>query len=191
MEADPDRVARWRERLGAYAGLTVGLTWQGNLNNPGGAARAVPLARLKPLFEVPGVRFVSLQKGSGSEQARSLPASVPLIDFTAEMDEGSGAFVDTAAVIRNLDLVIAIDTAVAHLAGAMGVPTWLALAIMPHWTWLLGRSDSPWYPTMRLFRQRKPGDWQGVFEDMQSALGERVRDLSQPRRITRKRGKRK
>jgi len=172
LEADPQRVARWRERLGSFAGLTVGLAWQGNPDHPDDSTRSVPLARLMPLFDVPGVRWVSLQKGIGAEQIRALPRAVPIVDFTAEMDESGGAFMDTAAVIGSLDLVISADTAVAHLAGAMGVKTWLALAAAPDWRWLLGRDDSPWYPTMRLFRQTQPGDWDSVATAMASTLTE-------------------
>jgi hypothetical protein len=177
LAADPQRVGRWRERLGPFAGLTVGLAWQGNPDHPDDSTRSVPLARLAPLFQVPGVRFVSLQKGAGSEQIRAMPSPVPIVDFTAELDEGSGAFMDTAAVISCLDLVVSADTSVAHLAGGLGVRTWLALAAAPDWRWLLDRSDSPWYPTARLFRQPQPGDWDAVAAAMASALAELAKDV--------------
>jgi tetratricopeptide (TPR) repeat protein len=178
LTADPERVVRWRERLGSGPGLTVGLAWQGNPDHPDDSTRSVPLARLLPLFDVPGVRWVSLQKGIGAEQIRALSRPVPLVDFTAELDEGCGAFMDTAAVIANLDLVISADTAVAHLAGALGVKTWLALAAVPDWRWLLDRTDSPWYPTMRLFRQARAGDWDSVAAAMADALAELAKDVS-------------
>ena len=99
------------------------------------------------------------------------------------MDEAAGTFMDTAAVMQNLDLVVSADTAVAHLVGALGVPTWLALSDRPNWRWLLGRDDSPWYPTLRLFRQGRPGDWAGVFERMAQALRPLVFDADRRRQV--------
>ena len=126
---------------------------------------------------VPGVRLVSLQKGHGAEQLRGV--GFPVVDLGDRLDETSGPFMDTAAVMKNLDLVITSDTAIPHLAGALGVPVWLALCFSPHGTWLLGREDSPWYPSMRLFRQPRPGDWADVFERM---AGELRRLAATPRR---------
>jgi hypothetical protein len=123
------------------------------------------------LAQVPGVRLVSLQKGPGAEQLAEIREHVVVTDVGSLLHD----FSDTAAVIRNLDLVIACDTAVAHLAGALGTAVWLALPFVPDWRWLLDRSDSPWYPTMRLFRQKQPGDWQGVFAEICQALRERLR----------------
>src|SRR5204862_4200969 len=100
----------------------------------------------------------------GLDQLRKLGADFPVMDLGSRLDEGTGAFMDTAAVMKNLDLVISSDTAIPHLAGALGVPVWVALPLVPDWRWLLGREDSPWYPTMRLFRQTERGDWTGVFE---------------------------
>src|SRR5207244_11493148 len=97
----------------------------------------------------------------------------PVVELGRRLDETSGAFMDTAAVMKNLDLVIAPDTAIAHLAGALGVPVWLALSFVPDWRWLLQREDSPWYPSMRIFRQTEPGDWNGVFDRMAKELSER------------------
>lgn len=180
LHADPEREARWRERLGRQAGLRVGLAWQGNPDHPDDASRSIPLARLQPLLDVPGVRFVSLQKKDGAAQIRKLPDPRRIEDFTAELDEGCGAFMDTAAVIANLDLVVSADTAVAHLAAGLGVPTWLALATACDWRWLLDRTDSPWYPSVRLFRQPRPGDWDGVAADMAAALAELSKTVPPP-----------
>jgi hypothetical protein len=116
------------------------------------------------------VKLISLQKGPGSEQLRELGGRFDVMDLADELD-ASGPFLDTAAVMANLDVVVSIDSALAHLAGAMGAPAWLALAFTPDWRWLLGRDDSPWYPTLRLFRQDAPGAWAGVFERIAAELG--------------------
>jgi hypothetical protein len=116
---------------------------------------------------VEGVKLISLQKGPGTEQ---LAIRKDVIDFGNRLDEATGPFMDSAAIMQSLDLVICSDTAVAHLAGALGVPVWLALPVVPDWRWLLQRSDSPWYPSMRLFRQTRRGDWGEVFEQMAGEL---------------------
>jgi len=126
------------------------------------------------------VRLFSLQKGPGTEQLTSTAAHLGIVDLGSRLDEGTGAFMETAAVLRSLDLVIACDTALAHLAGALGVPVWLALPIVPDWRWLLNRDDSPWYPRHRLFRQTKPSDWDGVFERMMTELGQRAKQRPEP-----------
>jgi ADP-heptose:LPS heptosyltransferase len=122
--------------------------------------------------------LISLQKGSGESKVQGSKSNVDddgaIVDL-GELDTHRGAFMDTAAIMMNLDLVITSDTSVAHLAGALGVPVWVALPFVPDWRWLLDRSDSPWYPTMRLFRQKRIGDWAGVFEEIRAALAERVR----------------
>jgi hypothetical protein len=121
-----------------------------------------------PLADIPTVRLISLQKGGGAEQLAQSP--LPVLDLGHELDETSGAFMDTAAVMMNVDLVITSDTALAHLAGALAVPVWVALPFAPDWRWMLDRDDSPWYPTMRLFRQQKPGDWDEVFQRIAGEL---------------------
>ena len=105
----------------------------------------------------------------------SLTRRVGVVDFGEELDAEHGAFMDTAAIMMNLDLVITSDTSVAHLAGALGVPVWVALPFVPDWRWMLERSDSPWYPTMRLFRQKMRGDWAGVFQEIEAVLQEKIR----------------
>jgi hypothetical protein len=126
------------------------------------------LAQLAPLAQVPGVRFFSLQIGEAAAEAKikTPPAGMELVDWTNELKD----FADTAALIANLDLVIAVDTAVAHLAGAMGKPVWTLLPFVAEWRWLLDRQDSPWYPSMRLFRQSSRGDWDSVVARVADAL---------------------
>jgi hypothetical protein len=124
------------------------------------------LAKLAPLGQAPGVRFFSLQKGEAAAEAKTPPAGMELTDWTEELKD----FADTAALIANLDLVIAVDTAVVHLAGAMGKPVWTLLPYVPDWRWLLQRQDSPWYPSMRLFRHPSRGDWDSVITRVAEAL---------------------
>ena len=131
------------------------------------------MAQFAPLARLPGVRLISLQKGFGSEQIAAV--DFPVLDLSDRLDEAAGPFMDTAAVIRNLDLVVTADTAIAHLAGALGAPVWLALQLSPDWRWLLGRDDSPWYPTMRLFRQTTFGQWPDVFERIAEAAARHCR----------------
>jgi hypothetical protein len=132
----------------------------------------MPLAALAPLAGVAGARLISLQKGEGEEQLSSLPPSMRVETLGADFDAGADAFVDTAAAMTCLDLIITCDTSVAHLAGALAVPVWVALKSEAEWRWLTGRTDSPWYPTMRLFRQSRRGVWSDVFEAMAGELAE-------------------
>ena len=162
LRADPDLVEAWRARLAADGGpstmLRVGLAWAGRSTYKADRDRSVSLSALAPLAEVKGVRFHSLQKGEPARQARTPPPGMNLVDLTDELKD----FADTAALIANLDLVVSVDTAVVHLAGAMARPVWTLIPSVPDWRWLLDREDSPWYPTMRLFRQTARGDWGGV-----------------------------
>ncbi len=173
---DPAAVVRWRDRLAAEAGadaVCVGLAWAGNPAHGNDHNRSLPSARtaslLAPLLATPDARFVSLQVGEASGAAVAL-ASEGLIDWTAEL----GDFTDTAALIEALDLVISVDTAVAHLAGALARPIWLLVPAIPEWRWLIERDDSPWYPTLRLFRQPVAGDWPGVIDRVAASLAEFV-----------------
>jgi tetratricopeptide (TPR) repeat protein len=163
LAAAPDLVEHWRRELSSVGGFRVGIAWQGNPAYSADRLRSVPLTHFTRLARLDGVRLISLQKGPGTEQLAALPTDCPVLDLGARLDETSGAFMDTAAAMANLDLVVTSDTAVPHLAGALAVPTWVALPLVPDWRWLLGREDSPWYPTMRLFRQREAGDWDEVF----------------------------
>jgi hypothetical protein len=142
----------------------VGLAWQGRPQYLGDRYRSIPLTTYAPLGGVRGVRLYSLQFGAGLEQLASAP--MPIVDLGEQL----GDFHQTAAIVSHLDLVITSDTATAHLAGAVGVPVWVALSLVPDWRWLLERADSPWYPTMRLYRQRRPGDWPEVFGRIASDL---------------------
>jgi tetratricopeptide (TPR) repeat protein len=175
LTAELERTARWMQRLGELPGRRVGIAWQGN---PAvekliwARGRSVPLAALEPLAQLGGVSLVSLQKGAGVEQLRDLPFAGRIIDLSADLDRGPDAFLDTAAVMAGLDLIISCDTSIAHLAGALGRPVWTVLAASPEWRWGLERSDSPWYPTMRLFRQTSDGDWNTVVAAITTALQE-------------------
>ncbi len=170
VHPDPARVEKWRKALAPLPGLKLGIGWQGDPGYAGDARRSIPLAAFTPLARLPDVSLISLQKGPGRQQFTGLPADVSLTDLGPQLDEDGGAFTDTAAVLQSLDLVITSDTALAHVAGATGRPVWLALPHMPDWRWMRGRDDSPWYPTMRLFRQPTPGDWDGVFAAIATAL---------------------
>jgi hypothetical protein len=163
-------IAHWREQLAHLDGFRIGINWCGRPDNPAESLRAIPLTCFEPLARLPGVRLVSLQKGPGANQLNELGARFPVIDLGADLDTTAGAFMDTAALMMSLDLVITSDTSIAHLAGALGVPVWVALPFGSEWRWLLDRADSPWYPTMRLFRQTTWGDWGGVFRQLAAAV---------------------
>ncbi|WP_158929368.1 tetratricopeptide repeat protein [Acidisphaera sp. S103] len=164
--AEPDRVAHWRGRIGA-GGLRIGINWQGFPGRFEDKGRSFPLALFEPLAAVPNVRLISLQKGEAEAQIVAAGFPVETLDG---LDSGPDAFLDTAAVMASLDLIVTSDTSIAHLAGALGRPVWVALRFVPDWRWMLDRADSPWYPTMRLFRQSRHGDWAPVFAAMAQAL---------------------
>jgi tetratricopeptide (TPR) repeat protein len=166
LHAEPDVVVQWRQHLEALDGFKIGITWQGDPRNGNDRTRSIPLERFAPLALLKGVRLISLQKGFGREQLPAFVSRFPITDLGERLDETTDGFVETPAVMRALDLVIAPDTGVAHLAGGLGVPVWMALAFVPDWRWLLHREDTPWYPTMRLFRQARRGDWDSVFARM-------------------------
>jgi Flp pilus assembly protein TadD len=170
--ADPVLVEQWRPELTALRGFKIGIAWQGS----GGPKdpRSIPVREFAPLAAVPGVRLVSLQKGPGSEQLAALAEHWPVTDLNGRLDEVTGAFMDTAAVMQHLDLVVTCDTSIVHLAGALGVPVWVALKNVPEWRFLLKREDSPWYPTMRLFRQEQRGEWGPVFQRIAQAVLQRL-----------------
>lgn len=166
LRADPARVAVWRERLAAGEGLRVGLVWAGNPRFPGDDQRSPRLAGLRGLLDVPGCRFHGLQMGPG--RADLTQAALP--DGFSDLAPEIADFADTAAIMANLDLVVSSCTGPAHLAGALGVPLWLALPLSADWRWMADRDDSPWYPTARLFRQPTPGDWRSVAGRMAAEL---------------------
>jgi|HubBroStandDraft_1064217.scaffolds.fasta_scaffold00373_22 Tfp pilus assembly protein PilF len=173
LAADRAASAAWHRRLAPLGGVRVGLVWAGGARPnqpelaPVDARRSLALAGLTPLAGIPGATFISLQKGDPAAQAARPPEGMVLHDFTGELED----FADTAALIEALDLVISVDTAVAHLAGAMGKPVWLLNRFDTCWRWLLERDDSPWYPSLRLFRQRRAGDWADVLDRVSAALG--------------------
>jgi cytochrome c-type biogenesis protein CcmH/NrfG len=168
--ADPALVEHWRRVLAEIPGFKVGIAWQVNPNHPDARHCSIPLEQFVGLARLPGVGLINLQKGSDSGRSAPGAPGFPLIELGSGLDQASGAFMDTAAVMQSLDLVITPDTAIAHLAGGLGVPVWVALAMPRDWRFLQDREDSPWYPTMRLFRQRPCGDWAGVFGRMAGAL---------------------
>jgi hypothetical protein len=150
-------------------GLRVGIVWQGSLTNGRGRFRSAALTDFAPLAQLPGVSLCSMQAQLSAEDRILLERlSIP------DLESGLRDFADTAGVVRSLDLVITIDTAMAHLVGALGRPVWTLLSAFPDWRWMLDRDDSPWYPTMRLFRQRHAGDWEPVVQEVSSALRQRV-----------------
>lgn len=169
LVADPALVELWREKLAPLAGFRIGLAWQGSPTYPTDHFRSFPLTRYAPLA-LPGAQLISLQRGYGSEQVAALEGRFTVHELGEEVDREHGPFMDTAAIMRNLDLVVTSDTSTAHLAGALGVRTWVALPFAPDWRWMYDREDSPWYPTMRLFRQEKFRQWEGVFERMAEEL---------------------
>jgi hypothetical protein len=170
LRARADLVAAWRERLAEVPGFRIGIGWQGNPRYHGDRARSIPLRHFAPLARVNGARLISLQKEAGIEQVRIVSGQFELFELNSDFDTTAGAFMDTAAVMRSLDLVITSDSALAHLAGALGVRVWVALAKVPDWRWMLEGDASRWYPTMRLFRQSRAGDWAEVFVRIAEAL---------------------
>ena len=181
LRADEVAATRWREQLSGSA-PRVGLVWAGGAQEGIPRAesidrrRSMTLVQFAPLADAAGVRFVSLQKGPSAQQSRVPPSGMDLVDPTAELAD----FADTAALVAALDLVITVDTSVAHLAGAMGKPVWILSRFDGCWRWLLERDDSPWYPTARLFRQPAAGDWDSVIARVARALSDWSRDARRP-----------
>jgi len=175
LHADPSLAEQWRARLEPLGHRKkIGLVWAGNPMHANDHNRSIPLASFAPLAEIEDAKFISLQKGAPVTQP---PPGLLLFDRTAELSD----YADTAALIANLDLVISADTSVAHLAGAMGKPVWTLIPFYPDLRWLLDRSDSPWYPTMRLFRQTRPGDWQTPIRAVTDSLASFVQQEAHAR----------
>jgi tetratricopeptide (TPR) repeat protein len=167
IEAEKDLANQWKKQLGDH-GFKIGIGWQIGVGQD--SRRSIPLAEFVRLFRVPNVRLISLQKEHGLDQLADLPAGVNLENLGGKFDSGPDAFIDTAAVMANLDLIITADISIAHVAGALGRPTWVALKYVPDWRWLLDREDCPWYRTLRLFRQKTDGDWTSVFARIEQEL---------------------
>ena len=169
LHARRDRLEKWRTRVPAGPGHRVGICWQGNIGRAD-RGRSFRLREFATIATLPGVQVVSLQKGAGSEQLAE-PRSWPVVELGSAFDsETSQSFLDSAAVMELVELIITVDTSVAHLAGALGRPVWVVLQHTPDWRWLLGRDDSPWYPTMQLFRQASAADWPSAFGRVREAL---------------------
>lgn len=172
LQADPLRVAMWRERIGSH-GFKIGVCWRG-ANVPTLRGRGFPLtllvAMLTEIATLPHVRLISLQKGEGLEELKCLPPSMRVEAYSEYQDIGPDGFADTAAMMMQMDLIITLDSAPAHLAGALARPVWIALKYLPDWRWRMEGDDNPWYPTARLFRQDTRGDWQTVFKKMEREL---------------------
>jgi tetratricopeptide (TPR) repeat protein len=166
LRADPQRVEAWREKLAAYPGLKVGLVWNGK-EDPD-PLRSISMGELAPLAAVAGVQYFGLQVGPAAAEAKKAASWMNIVDLSGDVMD----FGETAACMMNLDLFLTVDTAAAHLAGALGRPTWTILPFSPDWRWLLDREDSPWYPTMRLFRQTRRKVWTDVVEKVAVALRE-------------------
>ncbi len=169
----PEMAEKWRQRWRRLPGPRIGLAWQGSKLHPGDRFRSIPLSRFAGLLLVPGYSFISLQIGPGREQIIETGYGGRLLDPKAEAEYGREAyadFIETAAMLQALDLVITIDTALAHLAGALGRPTWVLLQRPADWRWLTERSDTPWYSSLRLFRQPALGDWTSVLLEVERAL---------------------
>jgi tetratricopeptide (TPR) repeat protein len=166
LSVDPAAVLRWRARFDFLGWVRVGLVWSGGPRMVRDRQRSIALERLRPLADILGIAFVSLQKGEAAGQIAALSPGFLVHDWTEELTD----MADTASLVSALDLVIGVDTAAVHLAGALGKPVWLLNRFSPDWRWLLGRDDSPWYPTLRQFRQPAPGDWDGAIASVAAAL---------------------
>jgi tetratricopeptide (TPR) repeat protein len=170
LSAEPELVQHWGRELPAGPGLRVGIAWQGSITAAGGHLRAIPLRCFAPLGKLEGVRLFSLQKGAGAEQLREVAGLFPITELGSRLDEQTGAFVDTAAVMMNLDLVVTSDTSIGHLAGALGVRVWVASGYPAEFRWMLEGENSPWYPTLRLFRREAGRGWEPLFEKIAAEL---------------------
>jgi hypothetical protein len=164
LRADVQRVELWRGRIGGE-GFKIGICWQGGPGNP---ARSFPLSALEDIASLPGLRLISLQREAEPPPLGAAPMRIETLG--EGYDAGPDGFLDAAAVMEAMDLIITCDTSLAHLAGALARPVWVALKFAPDWRYLTGGEDSVWYSTMRLFRQDRPGDWQSVFTRMAAAL---------------------
>jgi Glycosyltransferase family 9 (heptosyltransferase) len=158
-------LTRWKEKLGPKDATRIGIVWSGRPELHNDHNRSIALSKLVPLERL-GVKLVALQTEVRAEDQKTLEANKTIVNFASDLHD----FSDTAALTSLMDLVISVDTSVAHLAGALGKPVWILLPFDPDWRWLLGRDDSPWYPTARLFRQPKIGDWDSVIEEVKKKL---------------------
>jgi hypothetical protein len=168
LSPDPAYQTKWRDRVGSE-GFRVGVVWQGNPKYARDRYRSIPLTHYAPLAAVPGVRLISLQAINGLDQMDDLPEGMTVERLGEEIARPNG-FDDLAGAMANCDLIVTSDTSAAHFAGALGRPVWVALRYRPDWRWMVERGDSPWYPTMRLFRQKTHADWDSVFAEIAAEL---------------------
>ena len=168
LKAEPDKAREWAATIGKH-GFKIGIAWRGD-DRGARKGRSFPLTSLEKLARLPDVRLISLQKDATEAELRTGAPGMNLEILGDRLDRGPDAFIDTAAIMQNLDLVITADTSIAHLAGALGVRTWIALKHLPDWRWPTDRADSPWYPSVILYRQAAEGDWASVFDQMEPSL---------------------
>jgi len=166
LRATESHLAKWRPRLEALPSPRIALAWSGNASHPNDRNRSLSLAQLEPLLSTPGLSFISVQRELRDGDAETLTRDPRILNLGPELND----FSDTAAVLTLTDLVISVDTAVAHLAGALGRPAFVLVPFQPDWRWMLDRDTSPWYPAMRLFRQTTIGDWESVIARVRAAL---------------------
>ncbi len=171
LSAEPERVAAWKAKLGDH-GFRIAIAWQGNETIPGAEGKSFPVVALAEIARLPGVRLINVQKNEGAEQLGHLPEG--MVVERHDFDTGRDAFLDTAAILEVCDLAIVCDTAIAHLAGALGVPAFVALKHVPDWRWGMTGDKSAWYPSLTLMRQPSPGDWTGLFSSLRQALALRL-----------------
>jgi len=179
LSADSELVTYWRERLSALPGFRIAVNWRGRAGQGFFRNRDIPLDHFTSLAAFP-ISLISLQKGATPEEFAEVNSRIPIFHPGDDFDQSRGGFMDTAAIMQNVDLVISSDTSLPHLAGALGAPVWVALPHVAGWQWMRDRTDSPWYPTARLFRQKSPDDWHTVFNDMRVALDQRLQSRSSP-----------
>jgi Flp pilus assembly protein TadD/ADP-heptose:LPS heptosyltransferase len=179
LQLPQSRVDEWRKHLGSSKKLRIGIAWQGNPAFKDDRWRSIPLAEFSALAQMEAIELVSLQKGeTGTKQIKCFKEKYALTNIDESLDKDR-TFLDTATLMANMDLIICSDSAVAHLAGALGIPTWLLINTAADWRWLLKREDSPWYPSIRLFRQNKQGDWPELFHRVQGELVQYIESLKQ------------
>ncbi len=176
LRAKPELVDAWQPRIAALGGFKVGIVWGGSPAHPADRFRSVHLRQFAPLAAIDGVRLVSLQHGPSRAQIAEVAREFEVVDLGDDLDRTAGAFMDSAAVIEHLDLVVSIDTSVVHLAGGLGRPAWVLVQFAPDWRWGLAGATTPWYPSLRLFRQRRFHAWSEVFDDVAAALRPLVSD---------------
>jgi tetratricopeptide (TPR) repeat protein len=175
--ADETLTQEWHNKLATDTNFKIGICWQGNDNyatpnlRTAVALKSVQADEFAPICAIPGVSVYSLQKTTGTDQLKNLPKGINIISFDGDFDNSHGRFMDTAAVMKNLDLVITVDTSISHLSSALGTPTWVMLPNPADWRWMIDRTDSPWYPNvMRLFKQPTPGDWKTMIAEVAKEL---------------------